>query len=424
MPTIHIEVYGCSANAADAEIVQGLLLEAGYGLAERSETADASMVLTCVVKTPTEQKIVKRIRELARSGRPLIVAGCMPKVLQEVVEEIAPAASLLGPDDILSSVEVVEETLKGNKVVFVDGEAPDRTLLPRKRRSGVVHIAPIASGCLGSCSYCIVKNARGRLRSFPAEGIVEDARNAVADGCREIWLTAEDTAAYDDGGLRLPELIGRLSDLAGKFYIRVGMMTPNEAEPILEDLIGAYRSEKVFKFLHVPFQSGSDDILRRMRRRYTVDDFLRLTSRFREAFPELNISTDVICGFPGETEDQFRASVGLVEKLKPGILNISRFWPRPGTEASAMGTQLHGRETKRRSRIMSSFWRGISVETSLRWVGWRGEILVDEEGHSGSMVGRNYAYKPVAVRTDKRPGEFVDVEVTKAGAGYLLGREV
>lgn len=424
MQKIHVEVYGCSANAADAEIVQGLLLEAGYGLAEKAETADASMVLTCVVKTPTEQKIVKRLRELVGGGRPLIVAGCMPKVLRWEVEEVAPAASLLGPDDILRSVEAVEEALRGNRVVFVDGKPPDRTLLPRRRRSGVVHIAPIASGCLGSCSYCIVKNARGRLRSFPAEEIVEEARNAVAEGCGEIWLTAEDTAAYNYGGLRLPELMDKLSSLDGRFYIRVGMMTPNEAEPILKDLMGAYKSGNVFKFLHVPVQSGSDDVLRRMRRRYTVDDFLRLASRFRGAFPELSVSTDIICGFPGETEEQFRASVNLVERIKPDVLNISRFWPRPGTEASTMSPQLHGRETKRRSRIMSRVWRGMSVETSMRWVGWRGEILVDEEGHSGSMVGRNYAYKPVAVKTSKRPGEYVEVEVTKAGAGYLLGREV
>jgi tRNA A37 methylthiotransferase MiaB len=199
------------------------------------------------------------------------------------------------------------------------------------------------------------------------------------------------------------------------------MMNPNNVLPILDDLIEAFGSEKVFKFLHVPVQSGSDEVLGLMRRRYSVDDFQGLVRRFREAFPLLTLSTDVICGFPRETEEQFQDSLRLIEEVKPEVLNISRFWPRPGTVAEAMDGQLHGRETKDRSRRLSALWRRQSLEGSQRWKGWEGEILVDEVGKEGSMVGRNFAYKAVVIREKASLGDFVRVKVTEAHGGYLSG---
>ncbi len=421
MARVYVEVFGCSANAADGEMVSGLLAEAGHVLADAPWEADASVVLTCVVKAPTERRVVKRLKEVSGLGRPLVVAGCMPKAERGLVEEVVPKASLMGPDDVPRVVEVLERTLGGERVALT-GRAPvDKTCLPRVRRNGVVHIAPISSGCLGSCSYCIVKNARGRLHSYPAEEIVEDTRLALEGGCREVWVTAEDTAAYDRDGVRLPGLLEMLCGLDGDFRVRVGMMTPDQAEPIVEDLIDAYGDGKVFKFLHAPVQSGCDEVLGRMRRRYTVEDFRGLVSGFRGSFPDLSLSTDIICGFPGETEEQFCESVGLIEEIRPDVLNISRFWPRPGTEAAGMGGQLHGRETKEKSRRLSRLWRRMSLEGSLRWLGWEGEVLIDEEGRGGSAVGRNFAYKPIVVGEGAPLGEFVRVRATRAEPGYLVG---
>jgi len=419
---VYVEAFGCSANMADAEIVSGLLREAGHIHVAAPEEADINIILTCIVKTPTEIKMVKRLRDLAALRKHLIVAGCMPKAEKQLVEEVAQKASLMGPDDLLKVAEVVEATLGGDRVELLDGSPPDRTCLPRVRRNPIVHIAPIASGCLGDCSYCIVKRARGRLHSFPANQILEDVRKAISQGCREIWLTAEDTAAYRWQGVRLPQLLDDLSSLEGRFYIRVGMMTANHVDPILSELIEAYRSEKVFKFLHVPVQSGNNEVLRSMRRRYTVEDFRSLVATFRGAFPDMSLSTDVICGFPGETEVQFMDSMRLAEEVQPDVLNISRFWPRPGTMAAQMDGQLHGRETKKRSRMLTRLWRQLSLERGLRWMGWKGEILIDEVGHGGSFVGRNYAYKPVVLRAAARPGDFVKVEVTESRVGYLLAQ--
>ncbi|MCW3992852.1 MAG: tRNA (N(6)-L-threonylcarbamoyladenosine(37)-C(2))-methylthiotransferase, partial [Candidatus Bathyarchaeota archaeon] len=370
MAKVYVEVFGCSANVADLEIASGLLEEAGHTHVDAPGKADAVIILTCIVKRPTELRMIRRLRELAALGMPLVVGGCMPKAERWLVEEVAPMASLLGPDNILRIVEVVNAALKGRRLEALQGRPPDRTCLPRVRINPVIHIAPISSGCLGDCSYCIVKLARGRLRSFPADEIVEDVGRAIDEGCREIWVTAEDTAAYRWRGIRLPQLLEELSGLDGRFYIRVGMMTPNQTMPILDELMEAYRSEKVFKFLHVPVQSGSDDVLKGMRRRYTVDDFRGLVTGAREAFSDLSLSTDIICGFPGETEEQFMDSIKLVEEMRPDALNISRFWPRPGTEAADMEGQLHGRETKRRSRMLTRLWRRLSLESGRRWVGW------------------------------------------------------
>jgi len=419
---IYVEVFGCSANVADAEMVSGLLMQAGHKIVNGSEEADAFVVLTCTVKTPTERKVVKRLRWFSDKGVSLVVAGCMPKAQRELVVEAVPEASMLGPDDLLEVVDVVEETLGGNRVEAVSNQATDKTCLPRARANPVVHIAPISSGCLGSCSYCIVRRARGSLNSYPTDSIVEDTRRALEGGCREIWVTAEDTAAYRWGGTRFPQLLEEISGLPGRFFIRVGMMNPDQAEPILDELVNAYSSEKVFKFLHVPVQSGNDDVLRRMRRRYTVDDFRGIVARFRDSFPGLSLSTDIICGFPGETEEQFMDSVRLVEEVEPDVLNISRFWPRPGTEAEGMDGQLHGRETKKRSRMLSALWRRLSFERNRGWTGWRGDILIDEAGRGDSVVGRNFAYKPVVLRDPVDLGEFVEVEITRAGRGYLLGK--
>ena len=421
MARVHVEVYGCSANQADAEIASGLLLEAGHSLAETAEAADVSVILTCIVKTPTETKIVRRLGELA--GRHVVVAGCMPKALRSLVEETHPGASLVGPDDVARIPEAVEKAATGGRAVYLEGSSPNRTCFPRERRSGLIHIAPIAAGCLGNCSYCIVKVARGRLYSFPPEGIVADAEAAVASGCKEIWVTAEDTAAYNFEGVRLPELIDRLCAIDGKFMVRIGMTTPNSVLPIFDDITETFQGEKVYKFLHVPVQSGSDVVLARMRRKYTVTEFKELITRFREAIPGIGIATDIICGFPGETEGQFGESLSLVEWLRPDMLNRSRFWPRPGTEATGMKDQFPSRITKDRSRVLDELWWRVNADLNQAWVGWEGDVLLDKLGHSSFKEGRTNSYKAVVLKTRKRLGDCVRVRVTEAAKGYLIGEE-
>ncbi len=424
MPKIHLKSYGCSANTADAEIARGALTEVGHTLVDTPEEADINIIVTCVVKTPTELKVSKELRQLEASGKPLIVAGCMPKSMTNQVKLLVPTASLVGPDDIERITEAVQHTLNGEQVIYIEGEHTDRTCLPRVRENSLVHIAPISTGCLGNCSYCIVKFARGHLFSFPAEKIAREASAAVGDGCREVWVTAEDTAAYNDNGTRLPQLLDMITGIEGDFRIRVGMTTPNQLEPVLDDVLVSMKNPKLYQFIHIPIQAGNDEILQKMRRRYTVQEFKDVVTRLRAVYPNMGISTDIICGFPGETNEQFQDSLDLIKWLRPDVLNINRFWERPGTDASKMPGRLHGRDTKERSRLMTQLWKEIAVDVGKKWLGWEGEILLAEEGKNGTKVGRNYAYKAVAVRTNASLGSFINVRVKGVGVGFLTSDEI
>ena len=197
-------------------------------------------------------------------------------------------------------------------------------------------------------------------------------------------------------------------------------MTPNNALLILDDLVEVFKKDKVFKFLHLPVQSGNEEILKRMNRRYCTDNFSHIVTRFREEVPEISLSTDVICGFPGETGEQFNDSLRLVEEVKPDVVNISRFGPRPGTEAAKMRPQIPGWEIKRRSRLLAQLCRRVSAEKNRPWIWWSGEVLIDEKGRGETWVGRNYAYKTVVLRGDARLGAFVHVRIIDTHPQYLL----
>jgi tRNA A37 methylthiotransferase MiaB len=202
------------------------------------------------------------------------------------------------------------------------------------------------------------------------------------------------------------------------------MMTPNSALPIVGDLVDAFRGEKVFRFMHAPVQAGSDEVLARMRRKYSVADFKDLVTRFREGVPGVGMSTDIICGFPGESEEQFQESLSLIEWLRPDALNMNRFWPRPGTEAAGLGGQLNGRVTKDRSRRLDELWTRVGREANESWLGWVGNVLLDEMGHNGAKMGRTRSYKAVTVVTKAGIGDWIRVRVTGVERAYLLAEDV
>jgi MiaB/RimO family radical SAM methylthiotransferase len=270
--------------------------------------------------------------------------------------------------------------------------------------------------------------ARGRLRSCSVEEVVERVNEDLAAGLREFWLTSQDMACYGkDRGTSLAALLKALASVDGDFWLRVGMMTPNGIVDSLEELVEAFRCERVFKFIHLPVQSGDDEVLKRMRRFYAVDDFGMVVAAFRGSFPEVTVATDVICGFPGESEEAFQRTLRLIGEVKPDVVNVSRFFPRPRTLAAEMQEDFVSvREVKRRSRVAGAFVRDVSFERNLRWVGWSGEVLFDEVGKVlGSWVGRNFAYKPVVVRSVERLlGKVKQVRVVRAFPTYLEGRLV
>jgi MiaB-like tRNA modifying enzyme len=363
----------------------------------------------------------------APQGKKVVVAGCLPLISFERLCHETRFDGVVGPAAGEAIVNVVKRVLSGEKVVALENalNAKPKLNLPRLRVNPVVSVVPVNYGCLGSCAYCCVVFARGHLRSYSVAEVAERVRNDLAAGANEFWITSQDTACYGrDIGTNLAALLNALASVEGDFKVRVGMMTPNTAKPILSDLLAAFRNERIFKFVHLPVQSGDNEVLQRMRRFYTAQEFKAVVDAFRHAFPEITLATDVICGFPGETRLAFENTLRLVEEVKPDIVNVSKFFARPRTAAAEMRDAFVDlAEIKRRSTAAAQLAKQIALERNQRWVGWTGEALIDEKGKMlGSWVGRNFAYKPIVVKNSANLlGRTVNVKVTRAFSTYLAG---
>jgi MiaB-like tRNA modifying enzyme len=395
----YIETFGCTANKGDEMRMRAILRNAGHEIVEARE-ADVIIVNTCTVTKRTELNVIKRLKELKKEGKEVVVAGCMAATQPELVKSVLGAdVTMVTPQDIYSYNN--EQELDFN---------------------GVIAPIPIAMGCVGTCSYCIVKQARGDLRSYKPEKIRKAVRSAVERGAKEIRITSQDCSAYgwDSHGLKLPALLDLVTSVKGDFKIRVGMMNPFTVIHILDELLDAFDSTKIFKFFHVPVQSGSDKVLGDMRRNYKAADFVELVRSIRERFKYSTICTDFIIGFPTETEVDFVSSLNLLETVKPEKVNITRFSPRPGTEASKL-KDLVEREKKRRSRIFSSFYHALAFEKNKELKGKKLPVLITEQGKRGGVIGRDPSYREIVIKKDLPLGATYKVEVKGAKSTYLVG---
>ncbi len=411
---IYLETYGCSHNQSDSETMAGLLKEEGYKVVNSAEDADLVIVNSCTVKNLAESKFFKRLKELEQQKKKIIAAGCVPQAERSYVDTKLKGFSIIGTTQISSIVNVARETLNDNRVVLLQKSHNPRLNLPKIRKNPIVEIIPINNGCLGSCTFCKTKFSRGHLLSFEVSEIKKQFENAVKDGCKEIWLTSEDTAVYgQDINSNIVWLLKELLETEGDYKIRLGMGNPDHFIKYQEELIEILNHPKMFKFLHIPMQAGSNRILGLMKRNYTKDEFLAIVKKVQKEIPEITIATDAICGFPTETEEEFQETIEVIKEIKPVVLNISRFWARPGTLAAGM-EQIPGRITKERSSRLKEVFEELALEKNKEWVGWKGEVMVDEYGKNNTFVGRNYAYKPIIISGDYNIGEKINVEIKSA----------
>lgn len=422
---VYCETFGCTMNLGDTELILGLLKEAGHEAVNNLNDAEIIVVNTCGVKGPTQRKVLRRLKELSKlDGKKIIVAGCLPLIDLPSIEQVGEFAGIITCHTINLIPKVVDQIFMGKRNVrAIDGGPLNKPCMPKFRLGKVSAIVLVSEGCLSNCSYCSVKFARGRLHSFSTEAILNDIKNAVKSGYREILLTSQDMAAYGlDIGENLPNLLKSISSLNEKFKVRVGMMNPSNVKGILRPLMDAYDSDKIYKFLHLPVQSGDDGILALMRRSYTVNEFLRIVATFKERFEDLYLATDIIVGFPGESETEFDNTVKLIKEIEPDKVNITRFSPMPRTEAAKM-KQVEGRKVKQRSRKLSEICRAIGYEKNKRYLGRIMEGLVVERGEKGGYVARLPNYKPV-VLDDANLGDFVKIKIINSAPTYLYGEVV
>lgn len=405
-----VESYGCTMNFGEGRQLSQRMNSMGHVEVDSIDDADIVILNTCTVVDTTEKKMIRRMGELKKAGKDVVVTGCMAKVQKNRITVRLPESLIIPPD---------EYDLFTGKMESAYGCSDP--IVPAEE--GVSAILPIAQGCLGNCSYCITRFARGKLRSYPEDELLSRFKEMIDSGAKEILLTAQDTACYGrDTDTNLATLIRKMLEFAGEYRIRIGMMNPNYLDPILDDLLNAMGDYRVYKFLHIPVQSGSNSVLDGMRRHYTVDRFMGIVNRAREVYPDISIATDMITGFPGESDRDHMKSIGLIRTLNADTVNITRFSARPGTDAAAMEDEVHGRISKERSTELTRIKTETEYARNERLVGKTFRALVTELGKPGTVIARTEYYRPVGIEGDIPLGTFIDVEVTGCASTHLLGK--
>ncbi len=419
MTKVYIETYGCTLNQADSDIMRALLSEK-YDIVDSEAESDVVVLNTCTVKGVTENKIISRMKSLDRR---LVVAGCL-SANEKRIRDAAPLAPIVGPSSLSSIAKAVDDALQGRATVYKQFESKDG--LPKMLTAPIMRI-PINDGCLSSCYFCQTKLARPFLRSYPPKTVVKWINESVRRGAREIQLTSMDSGAYGrDIRTNLLELLEAVADDDSstrpeqEFLVRLGMINPEHAKAMLPDLVRMLSHKKFYKFLHVPVQSGSEEIVRDMNRNHTVQDFIDIVKEVRAKIPEATISTDIIVGYPTETQENFLETLKLLRDVRPDIVNLSRFSARPGTKAKDL-KQLPSWEVKRRSKEASRLAKDIKKERRRALIGARYRVLITES--SPDFKGRNINYQQVVVRNYRGElGKFVDVKITDANHSSLFGQ--
>ncbi|MFW9925879.1 MAG: tRNA (N(6)-L-threonylcarbamoyladenosine(37)-C(2))-methylthiotransferase [Candidatus Thorarchaeota archaeon] len=421
----YLETYGCSLNTADSDIIVGRLQDMKAKRVQEITDAELIILNSCGVKEPTEDRIVSRLEDLARRETPVVVTGCLPRISLTRIEQAIPGyAAILGPQSIESLASVIPRVLEGERgIQHLDSDETSKLKWFAGPPDSVICTVPICEGCLGNCAYCAVKFARGQVRSHSIEEIHKVVERCVHLGYQEIRLTSQDAAVYGtDTDESLTSLLIDVGKIEGTHKFRLGMFNPNLVLDSIDNIIHAMDNPHFFKFFHVPLQTGSNKILKMMKRQYTVSEWEHVVQKVRDRFNSATIATDIIVGFPGESDSDFEETLDLIRRIRPNVVNISKYGDRSGTRASKSKEKVNTDTKKMRSRSLTSLVSKISMESNESWVGWSGPVILTERGSRGGIVGRNESYKTVIIHDMTSLGSTVDVEITSAERTHLIGR--
>ncbi len=414
---IYIETYGCTLNQADSDLIKGLIKANGFAISDKEDKADVIVVNTCTVKGATENKIVERLKRFTRNRKPLVVAGCL-SINEKLIRCIAPYAVIVGTSSIAHIIEALKDALAGKVIIYKSRE--DKEQIVRSVSTPIMRI-PICEGCVSNCHFCQTKLARPFLFSYAPKTIMRLIEDAVEKSAKEIQLTAMDSGVYGlDKGTNLIALLQAVCEIEGNFSIRLGMINPQHAKKMMKDLVKVIKDKRFYKFMHIPVQTGSEKVCKDMARQHTVNDFIEVVLYLRKKIPDITIATDIIVGYPTETEKDFQMSIELIENIKPDIVNLSKFSPRPGTAAKLL-KQLPTNIIAKRSRELTTIIKRITREKNMNYVGKKCKVLITEK--QKDFTGRSINYKQIVVKgfTGKL-GDFVNVNIENANHGALFGR--
>ena len=432
-----VRSFGCQLNVSDGEKIKGLLKKMGYGFTEDEEKSDLIILNTCAVRESAEDRvfgIVGSYKKLKEKKPSLIlgIAGCMTAQshIAEKIKKSYPQVDLVVGTSALSSLPgLILECLSGSRFAQDISEYDDFSEAAEQVRESTFKASvPIMFGCNNFCTYCIVPYVRGRERSRQAQDIISEVKGLVKEGYKEIMLLGQNVNSYGkdiSGGMSFPELLRTINDIPGDFIIRFMSSHPKDASKELIDTI--FDCDKVAKHLHLPVQSGSSDVLARMNRHYTVDKYLETVEYIRSRDPEFSLTTDLIVGFPNETEEEFQQTLDLVQKVKYDNIYSFIYSKRSGTKAAEMPDAVSEEEKGQRMRRLLEVQREVSSESYKRFIGRNMRVLVDgvSKKREGYVSGKSSEFIIVEFPGDSSLiGQFADVKITGAMNWAVTGEQI
>ncbi len=433
-PLAYVHTFGCQLNVADGEKLSGLLREMGYALTDDPEQASLILYNTCAVRENAEDRVFGTLGNIKRRkqedpGLIIAVTGCMT-AQEQVAEKLKKSYPfvdiVLGSNAVSRLPQMLYAHMQGLRHAWdiaVSADIPEH--VPTQRDSTYKAAVPVMYGCNNFCTYCIVPYVRGRERSRQPEAILDEVRTLIAQGYKEIMLLGQNVNSYGKelpDGMDFPSLLREIDKIPGDYWIRFMSSHPKDATPALMDAI--LECDHLAKHLHLPVQSGSNAILERMNRRYTVEKYLSQVAYIREKCPDFSLTTDLIVGFPDESEEDFEATLELVRKVRYDNMYSFIYSKRTGTKAALMPDPVTDKEKSDRMGRLLALQREIAIENNARFVGRTLRVLLDGESKKrpGNLTGRSSENMLVEFPGESSLiGQFVDVEVTASHSGMVSG---
>ena len=432
-PLACVQVYGCQQNVADAQRIKGMLMQMGYALTQESEQADFILFVTCAVREHAEDRVfgnVGALKALKRRNPSVLIAlcGCMMQeehVVKRVRESFPFVGLVFGTHQIHRLPQLLYDTLVNSRRVFACEE--DEVVaegLPVYRDGKIRAWLPVMYGCNNFCSYCVVPYVRGRERSREVQAVLSEAREIINDGFKDITLLGQNVNSYGKTlaqPVSFASLLTQTAQLPGDFWVRFMTSHPKDATPELFAAMAA--QEKICKHLHLPFQSGSNRVLRRMNRGYTREQYLELVRAARREMPELSLTSDVIVGFPGETREDFEQTLDLIREVEFTSLYTFIFSPRRGTPAEKMEDPIPAKEKSAWFSELLRVQEEIAARRCAAMVGSTVRVLCEEINEKGSISGRTQGNLIVSFPGgEELVGQFADARITEASHWVLKGQ--
>lgn len=430
--SVYLETYGCTANQNNSEILAGILNRTGFIITNNPEISDIIIMNTCIVKSKTESKIKRRLQDLRKefANKLIIIAGCMPETDFKKLKKLDSRIIFLGTHHFKDIVNLISDC-KENKLTetkqkdYLSQMYETKLNLPKQPQNKLISIHQISEGCLGECSYCKTRFAKGRLSSYPKDEILRSIESDLQNGAKEIWLTSQDNAAYGldqkEKKRDIPSLLKDILSLKHNFKIRLGMMDPNNVLPIVKDLLEIYKNKKMFRFLHIPIQSASNKILKNMNRLYTIEQAEKIIEKFKTALPEAVIATDIIVGYPTETQEDHLKNLEFINKYKPDVLNISKFSSHKNTPAGKLKVLPSSLVSKRASELMQAH-RITAKENKQKYLEKTINVFINKRISEHLHKARDENYNIILLKCSKELlGKEVEVKITGIGVHNMVG---